>query len=301
MRIDYTVADECDGKTVLWVLKSRMKISSRLIKRLKTSNGILLNNEPIRTIDHIHSGDRVSVIIDFVEETDIEPEDQPVSVIFEDDCFLAVDKGPNTPIHPTARHTTGTLAHFVMAYFQKQGLSIKIRPINRLDKDTSGVVLFAKNPYVQEHIIRQMKENKVYKSYLGLIHGIFKPEEGIIDLPIARKDSSIIERVIDPSGDRAVTKYKTLEKYNDYSLVQFVLETGRTHQIRVHSSAMGHPIIGDFLYSKTATELIERQALHSHILSFDHPLTGERITLTAPIPEDIKKALGGLSPSTNKK
>ncbi len=291
MRIDYTVTEDYDNKKVLSVLKGKMRISSRLINRLKTSNGILLNNEPIRTIDYMHTGDTVSVIIDFVEETDIEPEDRPLSILYEDDSFLAVDKGPNTLVHPTTKQATGTLAHFVMAHFSKQGLAIKIRPINRLDKDTSGIVLFAKNPYVQEQIIWQMKNNKVLKSYLGIVHGTFETEEGKIDLPIARKESSIIERVIDDSGDEAVTRYKTLEKFNDYSLVQFILETGRTHQIRVHSSAMGHPIIGDWLYSNTSTNLIERQALHAHILAFDHPITGERITITAPIPEDIKRVL----------
>lgn len=296
MRIDYKVTDEYNGKKVLHVLKNQMKLSGRLIKRLKLSNGILLNDTPIRTVDLMHAGDLVSVIINFIEEVEIEPEDSKLSIIYEDECFLAVNKPPHMPVHPTARHTTGTLAHAVLAYFNKQGLFIKARPINRLDKDTSGIVLFAKNSHMQDQIIRQMKEDKVLRIYVGVVHGVFDPIEGVINLPIARKNSSIIERIISPIGDFALTRYKTLEIHDDLSLVQFILETGRTHQIRVHARAMGHPILGDWLYSNIQTDLIGRQALHSHIFGFEHPITGERIELIAPIPEDIQKVLSQCYP-----
>lgn len=291
MRIDYTINEQYNGKTVLSVLKGQMKLSGRLITKLKTSNGILLNHEHIRTIDPVHIGDVISVILDFVEETNVIPEHHPLSIIYEDDCFLAVDKMPNTAVHPTAGYVSGTLANFVMAHFIKQGLNIKIRPINRLDRDTTGIVLFAKNPHVQEQIIRQMKNNKVLRCYLAVVHGTFEPKEGLIDLPIDRKEGSTIERVVDASGENALTRYKTLNTAHDMSLVQFILETGRTHQIRVHASTKGHPIIGDWLYSTTPTDLINRQALHAHILAFDHPITNKRITLEAPIPEDVKRVL----------
>ncbi len=291
MRIDFEVTDLYDKNKVLHVLKSQMKLSTRLIKQLKKHNGILLNGQPIRTIDPVHTGDIVSVIIEYSEDNYIQPEESDISILYEDSCFLAVNKEAGIPVHPTSGHNTGTLAHMVLSHLIKQGLSIKIRPINRLDKDTSGVVLFAKNSHMQDRIINQMKNNRVSKVYLGIVHGVFEPKEGIINLPIARKDGSTIERIVDMSGAPSITKYKTLGIYNDLSLVQFILETGRTHQIRVHTRAMGHPILGDWLYSDIQTDLISRQALHSTTLAFDHPITGERIILNASIPEDMRRVL----------
>lgn len=291
MKIDFEVTDQYSDKKVLYILKNELKLSGRLIKKLKAAGGILLNKKPVRTVDTVHKGDVLSVIIDFNEDVYINPEASELSVIYEDDCFLAVNKEPGIPVHPTAGHPVGTLAHQVLAHFMKQELSIKIRPINRLDKDTSGIVLFAKNAHMQDQIINQMKNNRVYKEYLGIVHGLFNPLEGVINLPIARKNDSIIERIVDPAGAPSITRYKTLEQHNDLSLVQFVLETGRTHQIRVHSRAMGHPLLGDWLYSDIRTDLIGRQALHSHILAFDHPLNGQRIELIAPLPKDMQKIL----------
>lgn len=291
MQIDFKVNVPLDKKKVYYVLKGPMKLSSHLITQLKLSNGILLNGKSIRTIDPVHVGDIVSVIIDFYEESFIQPEESPLSIIFEDDCFLAVNKGPNMPIHPSVGHHTGTLAQAVLWHYESQGLHIKVRPINRLDRDTSGLTLFAKNAHIQDRLIHQMSENRVYKAYLGIVHGNFEPQSGTIRLPIARKEGSILERTIDISGNQSITHFKTLETHGGLSLVQFVLETGRTHQIRVHAKAMGHPILGDWLYSDNLTNLIDRQALHAHQLSFDHPLTGERIDLTAPLPEDMKGVL----------
>jgi len=291
MKIDFEITETFNGKKVLQILQNEMNLSGRLIKKLKVSGGILLNGKPVRTVDHVNKGDILSVIIDFREEADIEPENSDFSILYEDDCILAVNKEPGMPVHPSAGHPTGTLANRVLAHFIKQGLSIKVRPINRLDKDTSGIVLFAKNPHIQEQIINQMKENRVYKSYLGIVHGMFDPPDGIINLPIARKSGSIMERIIDPEGAPSITVYKTMEIHKDLSLVEFILKTGRTHQIRVHCRAMGHPLLGDWLYSDIQTDLIGRQALHSHIFAFDHPLNGQRIELSAPLPEDMEKAL----------
>ncbi len=291
MQIDLEVTEELDKKKIYQLLKGPMKLSSRLITRLKAEKGIFLNGSPARTIDLVHTGDRVSVVIDFNEESYIQPENIPLSIVFEDDSFLAVDKGSNMAVHPSIGHQTGTLAQAVLWYYKEKGLTIKVRPINRLDRDTSGLILFAKNAFIQDQLIRQMKENRMYKAYLGIVHGCFDPPAGTIRLPIARKAESIIERIIDPSGEDSITHYKTLECHPDISLVQFVLETGRTHQIRVHAKAMGHPLLGDWLYSDIGTHLIDRQALHSFQISFDHPLSGERITLTAPLHEDMKKVL----------
>lgn len=291
MDMHFEVTEEFSGKKVYQALKGPMKLSSRLITQLKSNQGILLNGNPIRTIDPIKTGDIISAKIGFDEESYIQPEEIPITVLYEDDCFLAVDKGPHLPVHPSMGHKTGTLAQAVLWHYQKQGLITKVRPINRLDRDTSGITLFAKNAHVQEQLIKQMKDNRVYKAYLGIVHGHFNPPSGTINLPIARKEGSLLERTVDPSGDKSVTHYQTLETLHELSLVQFVLETGRTHQIRVHSKALGHPILGDWLYSEIPTGLIDRQALHSSQLCFDHPFSGSRIEINAPLPEDMKRVL----------
>lgn len=291
MQIDFLVTKEYDKRKVYNILKGPLALSENLIRRLKTTQGILLNGKPARTIDTADLGDLVSVNLDFNEEVFFDAEDTPLSILFEDDSFLAVDKGPHTPVHPSFGHTTGTLAQAVLWHYQSQGLNIKVRPINRLDRDTSGIALFAKNPYIQDQLTRQMREGRVFKAYLGIVHGSFDPPYGTIRLPIARKEGSILERTIDPSGLDSITDYETIRVYGDLSLVKFVLKTGRTHQIRVHSKASGHPLIGDWIYSDIPTTLIDRQALHCHQLFFDHPVTGKRIELTSFLPDDMKRVI----------
>ena len=294
MQIDFQVNDEFNGKQIYHILKGPLKLSSKLIAKLKSNQGILLNGKPMRTIDPVKTGDIVSALIGFEEESFIQPEDIPIDIIFEDDYFLAVNKKPHMPVHPSIGHQNGTLAQAVLWHYHKQGLFTKIRPINRLDRDTSGITLFAKNPHVQELIIQRMKKNEVYKEYLGIVHGTFEPLSGTVNLPIARKEGSILERTIDPKGDISITHYETLETYEDLSLVKFVLETGRTHQIRVHAKAMGHPLLGDWLYSDIPTSSIDRQALHAYKLSFEHPLSGKTINLSTQLPEDMKRVLDNL-------
>lgn len=172
----------------------------------------------------------------------------------------------------------------------KFGLHRKIRIVTRLDKDTSGIVFFAKNEYVQDALTLQMKENLFKKEYVGVLEGKLTPQTGVIDAPIARKDGSIIERCVCESGQRSITHYNVIKSFDNMSLVHFVLETGRTHQIRVHSKHVGHPIIGDTLYG-TASSLISRQALHCYYMTFMHPVTKQRVEYFSQVPEDMKKLL----------
>lgn len=162
----------------------------------------------------------------------------------------------------------------------------KIRPINRLDRDTTGIVIFAKNEYIQECLVKQMKQGNFYKEYLAILEGTLEKNKGMIDAPIARKDGSIIERCIDKNGAKAITHYEVIDIKDNLSLVKFVLETGRTHQIRIHSKYIGHPILGDTLYGNE-TNLISRQALHAHKTSFIHPITKKQIELISPLPKDM--------------
>ncbi len=167
------------------------------------------------------------------------------------------------------------------------GLHRKIRPVNRLDRDTTGIVIFAKNEYIQECLIKQMQLKALYKEYIAILEGTLDKNKGTIDAPISRKSGSIIERCIDKHGAKAISHYEVIESKNNLSLVKFILETGRTHQIRLHSKYIGHPIIGDTLYGHKS-ELISRQALHCNKISFTHPISKKKLELTSPIPNDMK-------------
>lgn len=292
MEIRFTINEESSGKAVKQILKNKLNLSERLIKKLKFSEKIFLNSVPVHVNAVVKAGDELCVSIDFEEEADnIIPENIPIDIIYEDEFLVAINKSPNIVVHPTTRHYTGTIANGLMHYFLTKGIKTKIRPVSRLDKDTSGIIIFARNPYVQEYLIRQIAAGTFSKSYLGIVNGVLLPEEGIIDLPIARKPDSIMLRQVDSNGVRSVTNYKVLERLNNASLVEFQLETGRTHQIRVHCKAIGHPLIGDTLYSDIPTDIINRQALHSYKASFMHPSGSKPFELYQPLPEDMQHVL----------
>ena len=176
-------------------------------------------------------------------------------------------------------------------YFDTIGLKKKIRAINRIDLNTSGLILFAKNEYIQECLIRQMRFSSFEKIYLAVVLGTFKKKKGTIHMPIARKENSIIERCISKDGQEAITHYEVLQEFKKYSLVKCILETGRTHQIRVHMAYIGHPLLGDSLYGTDNTSLINRQALHSYKMSFIHPISNKKISLEAKPPKDIENLI----------
>ena len=209
-----------------------------------------------------------------------------LNIIYEDDYLLILNKPAGIAIHPSALHFYDTLSNGVKYYFDIMGIHKKIRIVNRLDKDTSGIVIFAKNEYVQELLSLQMKSNSFKKEYIGVLEGILETSKGTINAPIARKSNSIIERCIDESGQTSITNYKVIKIFSNMSLVHFVLETGRTHQIRVHSKYIGHPIVGDTLYG-SFSPIISRQALHSYKVKFMHPITMKSMELVADIPHDI--------------
>lgn len=273
---------------VLHVLKEQFLLSDRLITKLKKANKIYLNNLPTYTKKSVNLGDIISVSIDFEEDnSNIVASNIPLNIIYEDDYLLVLNKPANIAVHPSILHFDNSLSNGVKFYFDKLGLKKKIRIVNRLDKNTSGIVVFAKNEYIQEYLIRQMKTNNLKKEYLAIIEGILDSKTGTLSFPIARKEGSIIERCVNSDGDSAITHYDVVKEFNNLSLVHIILETGRTHQIRVHFSHIGHPIIGDTLYGHHS-ELINRQALHSYKITFMHPITKKIIILEAPIPEDMK-------------
>ena len=204
--------------------------------------------------------------------------------------MLILNKPASIAVHPSLLHFDNTLSNGVKYYFNSIGLKKKIRIVNRLDKDTSGIVIFAKNEYVQENLIQQMKSNTFKKYYIAIVEGLLEKNMFTINAPISRKEGSIIERCVNKNGAISITQYHVIKKYSNYSLVYINLLTGRTHQIRVHMSYIKHPILGDTLYGNSSN-LINRQALHACKVNFIHPITNLPITIESNISEDIKNLI----------
>ena len=290
MNLEYIVTNN-KYKDVNQILKQEFNISARLQHKLIREKHVLLNGKIIDTRSSIVLNDVITINLNFNEESEnIISTQIPLNIIYEDECFLILNKPAGIAVHPSILHYTDSLANGVKFYFESIGLKRKIRPINRLDLNTSGIIIFAKNEYVQECLIKQMQNSTFQKYYIAFVEGTFTDKEGTINLPIARKENSIIERCIDKNGQTAITDYKVLSEYNNFSIVECHLQTGRTHQIRVHMSATNHPLLGDTLYGNSS-DLINRQALHCYKVSFIHPITKQSLTFNCDLPNDMNSIL----------
>ena len=290
----YFLTKEDENLNILEILKRRFKFSSRLIRQLKNNNSLYLNGIPVNLK---HSGcerDRLTVIMP-KETSYFEPEDIPIDVIYEDQDLLVINKQPGIVVHPTKGHPSHTIANGIVNYMIEKSIEFKIRFINRLDRDTSGVLLIGKNSFIQDNLSEQMINGRTEKHYSAGVKGHFESEEGIIDLPIGRPLGDGIRRQVMAGGAPSVTEYKVLKRFaHDCSLMDISLKTGRTHQIRVHMSHIGHPVVGDALYGEMDENLIRRQALHGVSFSCDHPITGRRLILRASLPKDIQNLIQDL-------
>lgn len=291
MFLEYVVKKDDDFKTINEVLSSYFGISSRLRNKLINLKAVKLNGNFVNTRSFVKEFDIMNVDLSYEEDnTNIIPTKMDLQIIYEDEWLLIVNKPAGIAIHPSLLHYTDSLSNGVRYYFDLIGLKKKIRPVNRLDANTSGLVAFAKCEYIQECFIKQMANKTFKKEYLCIVNGVFDKKTGIINLPITRKSGSIIERCVDRNGQDAVTYYEVVKEFGNYSVVKCLLETGRTHQIRVHMSYIGHPLLGDTLYGKPS-KLINRQALHSYMIEFVHPISKKVMNFTCDLPKDMKQEL----------
>lgn len=281
-QLKFIVPPEYDRHIAKHFLKGYCGISTRMITRLKREkDGILMNGKILRTVDLVEAGAEVVINLPEEEPSFIEPIEGRLDIIYEDEFLLAVNKPPFMPVHPAKQHQTDTLANIVAYYAKQKGESYVFRAHNRLDRNTSGIVLIAKDKFT----INKFKNN-VHKKYFALTHGKIT-ENGTIKAPIGLCDDSKIIRHVLTEGAPAITHYSVISGCDEFSFISLVLETGKTHQIRCHMSHLGHPLLGDDLYGGSL-EMINRQALHCGEISFIHPVTEEKISITTELPEDMK-------------
>lgn len=289
MRLAYVNSSKYSN--VKEVLKAEFSMSDRLLLKLKKLDKIYLNGN-VTSVNHpVLENNLIECYLDYEEDnSNIVPTEMPLNIIYEDKAYIVVNKPAGIPVHPSMDHYTDSLSNGIAFYFNQIGLKKKIRPVNRLDKDTSGIVIFAKNEYIQECLVRQMKSKEFIKRYIAVVNGNLDNLEGTINAPIARKEGSIIERCVSETGDIAITHYKVLKRKTDFDIVECILETGRTHQIRVHFAYLGHSLLGDTLYG-TSSSLINRQALHAYEVEFTHPLSKKKVKYITTVPEDLNKLM----------
>lgn len=288
--------------TVKGFLKRQGYSSRNLIDLKKLPDSILLNGQNAYMNARINPGDELTVSICEEDSSEkIVPVELPLEIIYEDEDLMVINKPAGMPIHPSMNHYSNSLANALAWYFAKQNKPFIFRCVNRLDKDTSGLTIIAKH-MLSAGILSAMVAAKgtdsaisgtqcpptILREYLAIVRGNVTPASGTINAPISRKEGSVLERTVDfTKGENAVTHYRTVSTKNGYSLLSIILETGRTHQIRVHMKYLGYPLIGDYLYNPD-TAVISRQALHSHRLSFVHPITHKPMDFTAPLPPDMQ-------------
>lgn len=294
-RINYTVTEEYDGKSVKDFLVKMGFSHPVLVQLKKTERSIMRTGEWL----YFHSKLSVGDVLDiYIEETstseNIVPVSMPFDVIYEDEDLIVINKPVGMSIHPSMNHYDNSLANALMDYFQKEDSPFVFRCVNRLDKDTSGLTIIAKNPLSGAILYRQMTKREIKRTYYALVEG-HPPTQGTINAKISRAPGSTILRMVDEEGgETACTHFKTLQYYKDSALVECVLETGRTHQIRVHMTHIGHPLLGDYIYNPS-NQVFSHHALHAKNLEFLHPITKKELKLSAPFPLEFQNYIQKMS------
>lgn len=291
--IDYVVDSASDGLRVEQYLRRKGYSGQNLTEIKRMPESILVNGSHYYMRQQLAAGDCLKVCICETNcSRKIPPVQLPLDIIYEDDDLIVINKPAGMPVHPSLNHYTSSMANALAWYYQQQGKPFIFRCCNRLDRDTSGLTMVAKHLVSASILSDMVRRHRIHREYLAIVRGMVTPDSGTINAPLARMPGTIIERAVDfEHGETAVTHYKVVDQKNGHSLVSLCLETGRTHQIRIHMKHLGFPLIGDYLYNPDM-EHIERQALHSHRLAFTHPITEEKMDFTSPLPKDMESVLG---------
>ena len=295
MELTHTAARS--GK-LLTFLRRELGLSSSMVKRLKWQAAFWLNGQPVHTDRPVSPGDVITVRLEEAPP-EFPPEDGPLEILYEDDCLLAVDKPAGVLMHPSFYRQTGTLANWVAGYYRRTGQPCAVHPVSRLDRDTFGVVLLAKNGHIHGKMMEMLQNRQVHKTYEALIYGCPDPDAGEWDFPIARREGESLLRQVGPEGQTARTRYRVLERFPDCARLRLEPVTGRTHQLRVHCAHVGCPILGDAQYGTAQSQAFSArlgltyQQLCARTLEFPHPATGEPVKLESR--QEIYK-FGSVSP-----
>lgn len=282
--------NEDDDLTLREVLLDKLNFSVRYVSKLKRFKTVNVNKNFKKLDKKVKKGDLIEVSIE-EDMANFKPQDLNLDIVYDDFDLIMVNKPPFMVVHPTKSHFENTMANGVTDYIVKKGEDVKIRFVNRLDMNTSGLVIVAKNPFAQHVLSNEMKDEGFDKKYITVVKGIVEKDQGTIDEPIYRPTDDSVKRIVDPRGQESITHYKVIERLKDATVLEVKLETGRTHQIRVHMSHIGHPIIGDELYGSLDDDLINRQALHAYSLKFKQPRTKEILEFKTDIPKDMKELI----------
>ena len=288
-----------------YIVDKIQELSRTTVKRLIDEEKILVNGKKQKSSYKPEQGDSISIDIPEAHEIELEAQNIPVPVIYEDNDIIVVNKPKGMVVHPANGNPDGTLVNAILAMCKDSlsGIGGEIRPgiVHRLDKDTSGLLIVAKNDEAHIKMSKQIQDRQVTKKYIALVKGVISENEATIDLPIGRSTKDRKKMAVDAKGKNAITHFKVLKRYNNYTLLELKIDTGRTHQIRVHMSYIGHPVVGDSVYSNGKNEFgVEGQMLHARYLEFKHPITGEELKLEAPIPNYFEDVLQRLE-NNNKK
>lgn len=303
--LEYIVTEADEGMNVEQVVRQKMNVSGRMLQRLTRSKGIRLNRKVPYLQRQVKAGDQVAVRITekrqhdalqtqhhdpAVQSAQVDGTGEPIRILYEDDHLLVANKPAGMMVHPLKPEQQGTLVQGLAALFRQRGETVGIHPVHRLDKDTSGAILVAKSSYGHQLADRLLREGLIHREYLAVVSGRLEQDRGTIEAPIGRDPRHPTKRCVTERGDAAITHYEVQQHSDGLSLVRVWLETGRTHQIRVHFQHLGHPLAGDTMYGGRRG-LIRRQALHAFTLAFPHPLRQQEIRCTAPLPADLQRLI----------
>ena len=293
----YTVTEQTNNERLdTYVASLDLNLSRALVQKLVKDEKITVNGKIEKLSYKVKPGDEIEIILEEPKEVDIKAEDIPLDIVYEDEDIIVVNKAKGMVVHPANGNWEGTLVNAIMAHAKDSlsGIGGELRPgiVHRIDKDTSGLLIVAKNDKAHQNMAEEIKNHEVTKIYTCLVRGVFPDDTATIDMPIARSKDDRKKMAVDKDGKDAVTHVKVLERFEKYTLLEVKIDTGRTHQIRVHLSKIGYPVVGDEVYSNGKNDFgIHGQMLHSTILEFKHPVTRKEMHLEARLPEEFEKVL----------